>query len=103
MKSHVFHVNIEAGIEHVCNISNRNFQKFPLAFRAGQFVDDTFYCRQFDLYNVETIIMAVTKVKETLGLKVMTVTVIRVMYTCTMYIHITMLPENGEPAYRINV
>ena len=43
---------IEAGIEHVCNISNRNFQKFPLAFRAGQFVDDTFYCRQFDLYNV---------------------------------------------------
>ena len=36
---------IEAGIEHVCNISNRKFQKFPLAFRAGQFVDDTFYCR----------------------------------------------------------
>ena len=49
----MFHANIEAGIEHVCNISNRN--KFPLAFRAGQFVDDTFYCRQFDLYNVETI------------------------------------------------
>ena len=49
------HANIEAGIEHVCNISNRNFQKFPMAFRAGQFVDDTFYCRQFDLYNVESI------------------------------------------------
>ena len=43
LKSHMFHANIEAGIEHVCNISNRNFQKFPLAFRAGQFVDDTFY------------------------------------------------------------
>ena len=39
----------------------------------------------------------------TLGTKVMTVTVIRVMYTCTMYIHITMLPENGEPAYQIYV
>ena len=34
-KSHMFHANIEAGIEHVCKISNRNFQKFPLAFRAG--------------------------------------------------------------------
>ena len=55
LKSHMFHANIEAGIEHVCNIRNRNFQKFPLAFRAGQFVDDTFYCKQFDLYNVETV------------------------------------------------
>ena len=43
LKSHMFHANIEAGIEHVCNIGNRNFQKFPLAFRAGQFVDDIFY------------------------------------------------------------
>ena len=41
-KSHMFHANIEAGIEHVCKISNRNFQKFPLAFSAGQFVDNTF-------------------------------------------------------------
>ena len=56
---------IEAGIEHVCNISNRNFQKFPLAFRAGQFVDDTFYCRQFDLYNVnvESIVICKTALK----------------------------------------
>ena len=38
----MFHANIEAGIEHVCNIGNRNFQKFPLAFRAGQFVDEHF-------------------------------------------------------------
>ena len=52
----MFHANIEAGIEHVCNIRNRNFQKFPLAFRARQFVDDTLYCRQFDMYNVETIV-----------------------------------------------
>ena len=51
LKSHMFHANIEAGIGHVCNIGNMNFQKFPLAFWAGQFVDDTFYCRQFYLYN----------------------------------------------------
>ena len=35
-------MQIEAGIEHVCNISNRNFQKFPLGFRTGKFVHDTF-------------------------------------------------------------
>ena len=51
----MFNANIEAGMEHVCNISKRNFQKLPMAFRALQFVDDTFYCRQFDLYNVESI------------------------------------------------
>ena len=37
LKSHICFMQIifiEAGIEHVCNISNRNFQKFPLAFRA---------------------------------------------------------------------
>ena len=39
---HFIQINIEAGIEHVCNISNRNFQKFPLAFRTGKFVDNTF-------------------------------------------------------------
>ena len=80
----MFHANIEAGIEHVCNIRNRNFQKFPLAFRAGQFVDDTLYCRQFDLYNVETIVTyyggrqsqgtAAMSACLTLGPKVMTVT-----------------------------
>ena len=81
----MFHANIEAGIEHVCNIRNMNFQKFPLAFRAGQFVDDTFYCRQFDLYNVETIVTYYSSRQSqgtaclTLGPKVMTVTVIRVM------------------------
>ena len=30
LKYHMFHANIEAGIEHVCNIRNMNFQKFPL-------------------------------------------------------------------------
>ena len=39
----MFHANnIEACIEHVCNISTRYFQKLPLAFRATQFVDNTF-------------------------------------------------------------
>ena len=43
LKSHMFNANnIEACIEHVCNISNRYFQKLPLAFRATQFVDNTF-------------------------------------------------------------
>ena len=79
-----------------------------MEFGAGQFVDDTFYCRQFDLYNVETIVTYYgshqsKKTGLTLGPKVMTVTVIRVMHTCTMYIHIAMLPENREPAYRIYV
>ena len=35
-------MQIEAGIEHVCHISNRNFQKFPFGFRTGKFVDNTF-------------------------------------------------------------
>ena len=43
LKSHMFHANnIEACIEHVCNISSRYFQKLPLAFRPTQFVDNTF-------------------------------------------------------------
>ena len=69
---------IEAGIEHVCNISNRNVQKFPLAFRAGQFVDD-----------IESIhIDYGSHQSQRTGL------------TLGSYIHITMtmLPENGEPA-----
>ena len=63
----MFHANIEAGIEHVCNISKRNFQKFPLAFRAGQFVDDTFIADNLTCTMSSQLrhnIMAVTKVKE---------------------------------------
>ena len=32
-------ISLDASIERVCNISSMTFQKFPLAFRAGQFVD----------------------------------------------------------------
>ena len=66
MNTDMFHANIEAGIEHVCNISNRNFQKFPLAFRAGQFVDDTFIADNLTCTMSSQLrhIMAVTKVKE---------------------------------------
>ena len=81
---------IEAGIEHVCNISNRNFQKFPLAFRAGQFVDDTFYYRQFDLYNVNV---------ESIHIDYGSHQSQRTGLTLGSYIYITMtlLPKNGEP------
>ena len=77
---------IEAGIEHVCNISNRNFQKFPLAFRAGQFVDDTLY-----LYNVNV---------ESIHIDYGSHQSQRTGLTLGSYIHITMtmLPENGESA-----
>ena len=54
---HTFRANIESGIEHVCNISNGNFQKFPkLAFEAGNLLTILFSAesRQFDWYNVET-------------------------------------------------
>ena len=91
----MFHANIEAGIEHVCNISNRNFQKFPLAFRVGQFVNDTFIADNLTcMYNVESIETYYgshqsqrTGLTVTLGSKVMTVTdtVIRVMY---YYVHV---------------
>ena len=79
---------IEAGIEHVCNISNKDFQKFPLAFRAGQFVDDTFYCRQFDWYNVNV---------ESIHIDYGNHQSQRTGLTLGSYIHIamTMLPENG--------
>ena len=62
----MFHANIEAGIEHVCNISNSNFQKFPLAFSVGQFVDNTFIAGNFTCTMSRQLrhIMAVTKVKE---------------------------------------
>ena len=92
----MFHANIEAGIEHVCNISNRNFQKFPLAFRAGQFVDDTLIADNLTCtmssqlrHNYYSSHQSQrTGLTVTLGSKVMTVTVIRVMYyvcTCTRY------------------
>ena len=106
----MFHANnIEACIEQVCNISNRYFQKLPLAFRATQFVDNTFSannltCTIITIDNVETIVTLLWQSPKNwshTGPKVMTVTVIRV--PCTMYIHITMLPENGEQAYRIYV
>ena len=85
----MFHANIEAGIEHVSNIGNTNYQKFPLAFRAGQFVDEHFIETYYGSHQSQTLWLSLT--------------VIRVMYTCTTYINITMLPENGEPAYRIYV
>ena len=88
----MFHANIEAGIEHVCNISNRNFQKFPLAFRAGQFVDDTFIADNLTCTMSSQLRHIIgghqsqrTGLTVTLGSKVMTVTVIRVMY---YYVHV---------------
>ena len=50
LKSHICFMQIifiEAGIEHVCNISNRNFQKFPLAFRPLGQAGLTLAIRQF--------------------------------------------------------
>ena len=116
LKSHMFQANIEAGIEHVCNIRNRNFRNSPWHLGQGNlltilFIADNLTCTMSrQLWHNYGSHQSQGTACLTLGPKVMTVTVIRVMYSSykihvgpTMYIHITMLPENGDPAYRIYV
>ena len=65
------------------------FQKFPLAFRAGQFVDNsadnlTLQCRDYDTYQYTTVTLTLGLWQQMTSLrlvpKVITVTMIRVIH-----------------------
>ena len=81
-------ISLDASIEQVCNISNMTFQKLPLAFRAGQFVDNsadnlTLQCRDYDTYRYTvTLTLGLWQQITSLRLvpKVITVTMIRVIH-----------------------
>ena len=63
LKSHMFHANIEAGIELVCNIGNMNFQKFPMAFWAGQFVDEHFIETYYASHQSQKLWLSLTVIR----------------------------------------
>ena len=78
-------ISLEASVERVCNIGNRNFQKFSLAFRVGQFVDNTFSADNFTCTMSRRLTVSVAygshqRTSLRLGPKVITVTVIRVIH-----------------------
>ena len=83
-------ISLDVSIEQVCNISNMTFQKFPLAFWAGRFVDNTFsadsltlQCRDYDTYRYTvTLTLGLWQQRPSLRLvpKVITVTMIRAIH-----------------------
>ena len=100
LKSHMFHANIEAGIEHVCNIS----------LATGIFRNSPWHLGQGNLLTIHFIETLWQSPKSKNWSRPNTRpqsydchSLWSQLCTCTTYINITMLPENGEPAYRIYV